>query len=102
MKHKVVVLGCNYYIGLSVIRDSRTRHIPELHTIGAAFLEKLKWKGFAEIEFKKDAETGRYYLIEINVRITNSNVLLREVGMNIPHITYCELTGAERIPPRTK
>lgn len=78
------------------------RHIPELHTIGAAFLEKLKWKGFAEIEFKKDAETGRYYLIEINVRITNLNVLLHKVGMNIPYITYCELTGAPLVQPKTQ
>lgn len=70
------------------------RYVPELFEIGAAFLEKMKWKGFAEIEFKKDAETGRYYLIEINVRITNLNSLLYKVGMNIPYITYRELTGS--------
>ncbi|MBH5320513.1 carboxylate--amine ligase [Paenibacillus sp. GSMTC-2017] len=70
------------------------RHVPELFDIGAAFLENIGWKGFAEIEFKKDAETGLYYLIEINVRITNLNNLLYKVGINFPYITYRELTGS--------
>lgn len=69
------------------------KYIPELYEIGAKFLEDIGYKGFAEIEFKKDAETGKYYLIEINVRITNFNNLLYKVGLNIPYITYRELTG---------
>lgn len=68
------------------------RYVPELYEIGAKFLEAINWKGFAEIEFKKDAETGKYYLIEINVRITNLNNLLFKSGVNIPYITYMELT----------
>ncbi|RED37381.1 carboxylate--amine ligase [Paenibacillus sp. VMFN-D1] len=68
------------------------RYIPELHEIGASFLEKIKWKGFAEIEFKKDAETGKYYLIEVNCRMTNLNNLLYKLGLNMPWITYQELT----------
>lgn len=68
------------------------KYIPELYEIGAKFLEAIKWRGFAEIEFKKDAETGKFYLIEINVRITNLNNLLFKTGVNIPYITYRELT----------
>ena len=68
--------------------------VPEIVEIGTSFLEKIHYKGFAEIEFKKDAETGQFYLIEINVRITNLNSLLYKVGVNIPYITYQELTGA--------
>src|SRR5699024_3246484 len=49
------------------------KHVPGLYEAGAAFLEAIKYKGFAEIEFKKDAETGDFYLIEINARITNFN-----------------------------
>ncbi|WEK54330.1 MAG: carboxylate--amine ligase [Candidatus Cohnella colombiensis] len=70
------------------------KYVPELHEIGAKFLEQLQYKGFAEIEFKKDAETGQFYLIEINVRITNLNSLLLKSGVNIPYITYRELTGS--------
>lgn len=69
------------------------KHVPELYELGANFLEAIKFKGFAEIEFKKDAETGDYYLIEINARITNLNSLLYKVGLNFPYITYMELTG---------
>lgn len=68
------------------------KHVPELYEIGSKFLETIGYKGFAEIEFKKDSETGQYYLIEINARITNLNSLLYEVGLNMPYITYCELT----------
>ncbi|GAB3048844.1 carboxylate--amine ligase [Virgibacillus ainsalahensis] len=69
------------------------KYIPELQKIGTEFLEAIGYKGFAEIEFKKDAETGEFYLIEINARITNFNRMLRKVGMNVPYITYLELTG---------
>ncbi|WP_138419097.1 carboxylate--amine ligase [Aquibacillus sediminis] len=70
------------------------KYVPELYEIGATFLEKLQYKGFAEIEFKKDAETGQFYLIEINVRITNFNSMLQKLGLNFPYITYQELTGS--------
>ncbi|WP_430789899.1 carboxylate--amine ligase [Virgibacillus flavescens] len=69
------------------------KHIPELYKIGSKFLEEIGFKGFAEIEFKKDAQTGDYYLIEINARITNFNQMLSEIGLNMPYITYMELTG---------
>lgn len=74
------------------------KHVPELYEIGSGFLETIGYKGFAEIEFKKDAETGQYYLIEINARITNLNSLLYKVGLNMPYITYCELTGKSLEP----
>ncbi|MCR1899304.1 carboxylate--amine ligase [Irregularibacter muris] len=69
------------------------RHVPELYDIGAKFLEDIGFKGFAEIEFKKDAETGKFYLIEINVRTTNLNSLLDKAGINMPYLGYSELTG---------
>jgi len=69
------------------------RYVPELVEIGSRFLESINYKGFAEIEFKKDAETGEFYLIEINVRITNFNALLTKLGMNVPYITYRDMIG---------
>lgn len=82
--------------GASVYTEQK--HVPELYEIGAKFLEEMNYKGFAEIEFKKDAETGRFYLIEINARITNLNHLLYKVGVNIPYITYRELIGSPLEP----
>lgn len=68
-------------------------HEPEIVTIGTKFLEDIGYKGFAEIEFKKDKNTGEFYLIEINVRTTNLNCLLEKVGINFPYIAYSELIG---------
>lgn len=77
--------------GASVYTGQRL--VPEIKEIGVRFFEAIKYKGFAEIEFKKDSETGQFYLIEVNVRITNLNSLLFKTGINIPYITYRELTG---------
>lgn len=83
--------------GASVYTEQR--YVPELYEIGAKFLEEIGYKGFGEIEFKKDADTGKYYLIEINARITNFNTMLNKVGLNFPYITYRELVGSP-LPPK--
>lgn len=69
------------------------KHVPELYEIGGKFLEDIGFKGFAEIEFKKDADTGKFYMIEINARTTNLNSLLYKAGINMPYLAYSELTG---------
>lgn len=74
------------------------KYVPELHALGAPFFKAIGYKGFAEIEFKKDAKTGDYYLIEINVRTTTLNSLLAKAGVNFPYVQYCELTGNEQKP----
>lgn len=69
------------------------KYVPELHEIGSKFLEGINYKGFAEIEFKKDTDTGKFYLIEINARITTLNHMLYEAGVNFPFVMYSELIG---------
>jgi predicted ATP-grasp superfamily ATP-dependent carboligase len=79
---------------------TQQKNVPELYEIGAPFLEYLTFKGFAEIEFKKDEVTGDFYLIEINVRYSNLNTMVAKAGLNMPYITYRELTG-DPLPPKT-
>ncbi len=74
------------------------KYVQELYDIGSKFLESVGYKGFAEIEFKKDAITGEFYLIEVNVRITNLNSLLCKAGINMPYLTYAELIGTPEPP----
>jgi predicted ATP-grasp superfamily ATP-dependent carboligase len=74
-------------------------YIPELFEIGSKFLESIGFKGFAEIEFKKDAKTGKYYMIEVNVRTTNLNNLLYKSGINMPYVAYKDLIG-EPVEPK--
>jgi D-aspartate ligase len=69
------------------------KYVPELHEIGAPFFKAMGYKGFAEIEFKKDAKDGQFYLIEINVRTTTLNSMLEKAGVNFPYVQYKELTG---------
>lgn len=90
-------MTCNkkrqYPINFGASVFTKQIHVQDLYDIGAPFLEAVGYKGFAEIEFKKDATTGQYYLIEINVRTTNLNAMLEKVGINFPLISYRELVG---------
>ncbi|WP_053372844.1 carboxylate--amine ligase [Paenibacillus sp. FJAT-27812] len=72
---------------------TKQKYVEELYHIGAPFLEAIGYKGFAEIEFKKDAVTGKYYLLEINARTTTLDPLLRKCGVDFPLLAYKELTG---------
>lgn len=74
------------------------KYVQELYDIGAPFMEAIGYKGFGEIEFKKDAKTGRFYLIEINVRTTNLNSLLYKAGINFPYAAYRDMVGYP-LPP---
>lgn len=61
-----------------------------------AILEGIKFKGFSEIELKRDMNTGEIYLIEVNVRTINFNEMLAKSGLNFPLIAYLEMT--DKIP----
>lgn len=73
-------------------------HVPELAEIGIPFVEKIGYRGFGEIEFKKDAETGKYYLIEINTRTTSLNELLYKAGINFTYVAYRDMIGSPLEP----
>lgn len=75
---------------------AKQKYIPEVHEIGKRFLEGVGYKGFAEIEWKRDENTGEIYLIEVNVRTINFNEMLARCGINFPYIAYLEMT--DRIP----
>lgn len=85
--------------GASVYTEQRL--VPELHELGKEFFKNIKYRGFGEIEFKKDAKTGKFYMIEINTRTTNLNNLLLKSGVNFPLLAYREMTG-EKIVPENK
>nr|WP_232243037.1 carboxylate--amine ligase [Paenibacillus sp. GSMTC-2017] len=72
---------------------TKQKYVEELNDIGAPFLEAIGYKGFGEIEFKKDAVTGKYYFLEINARTTTLDPLLQKCGINFPLLAYNELTG---------
>ena len=87
-----------YPINFGASTFTLQKYEPKLHEIGAPFLETIGFKGFAEIEFKKDAETGQFYLIEINVRTTTLNYMLNKAGINFAYVHYREMIG-QPLPP---
>lgn len=74
---------------------TRQKYIEDAITIGKKFMEDMGYRGFSEIEFKRHSKTRELYLIEINVRTTNFNTLINKVGINMPYITYCDLTDKD-------
>ncbi|WP_422487067.1 carboxylate--amine ligase [Gudongella sp. DL1XJH-153] len=68
-------------------------HVPELGEIGIPFVERIGYRGFGEIEFKKDAKTGKFYIIEINTRTTSLNELLYKAGINFTYVAYRDMVG---------
>ena len=88
-----------YPINFGASVYTKQRYVPELFKIGAPFLEDVGFRGLAEIEFKKDARSGKFYLIEVNVRLSNLSSLFAKVGLNMPYIMYRDLTG-NPLPPK--
>ncbi len=69
------------------------RHDQGLVDLGTAYIERLGYRGYGEIEFKKHPETGQLYLIEINARLSTLNVLFDKCGLEFTYVLYRDLTG---------
>jgi len=71
--------------GVSVYRES----IPidaELLKRSRALLERFGWSGVAMIEFKREASTGRPFLMEVNGRFWGSLQLAIDAGVDFPRL----------------
>jgi predicted ATP-grasp superfamily ATP-dependent carboligase len=55
--------------------------------------KSLGYRGMAEIEYKRDANTGEYKLIEINTRHWDWHQLGHMSGVNLTRVAYSDLTG---------
>lgn len=57
-----------------------------LKEYGSRILDHLKWNGIAMVEFKRNDETGIYYLMEINAKFWGSLDLALVCGVNFPQM----------------
>lgn len=64
-------------------------------------LKAFNYAGLAEVEFKYDAASRRYFLIEVNPRHWDQHELGRLVGVNLTRIAYGDMigTGAATVRP---
>jgi len=68
-------------------------HDQALVDLGKEYIERLGYRGYGEIEFKKHPQTGRLYLIEINARLSTLNVLFDKCGLEFTYVMYRDLIG---------
>jgi D-aspartate ligase len=69
---------------------------PEVAELGAYVVKQLAIEGPVKVDFKRDASSGRLYLLEVNPRFTLWNYLGAVCGVNLPRLAYGDLVGAPR------
>jgi len=74
---------------------------PDLYELGAKIIQDLKWIGPLELEFIKEASSGRYFLVEINSRFPAWIYLCTGAGQNLPFAAM-ELALGREVPPFPK
>ncbi len=76
-----------------------SRDIPEVAELGRRITHAVGVHGFANVEFKRDARTGVFHLIEINARHNMSAALAVRCGVNFPLIELRHRLHGERPAP---
>lgn len=71
---------------------------PALRDAGLAILDALRWHGVAMAEFKRDAVTGEYVLMEINPKFWGSLGLAIASGVDFPDLA-CRMAFDGDIKP---
>lgn len=63
-----------------------TNDIPELKKYTKQIIKELAWTGPIEMDWIRDSNSGRYYLIEINPKFWGTTQLTISSGLNYPEI----------------
>jgi D-aspartate ligase len=71
----------------------RSEEIPALLEPTRRLFKALEYSGMAEVEYKFDARTGEYKLIELNARHWDQHELSRTSGVNLTWVAYADLIG---------
>lgn len=66
--------------------------------LSVELLRAFGYAGLAEVEFKYDKTSGKYFMIEVNPRHWDQHELGRLVGVNLSWIAYQDIVGMEVKP----
>ena len=85
----------------------QTADRPELVATASGLLQAIQFTGIAEVEFKWDAVSASYKLIEINPRPWDQHRLGHAAGVDLIYAAYCDFAGlavapGQRNPERRK
>jgi predicted ATP-grasp superfamily ATP-dependent carboligase len=86
--------------GVSVYCESRPLD-PQLLERSVALLRSFGWEGVAMVEFKRDAQSGEDYIMEINGRFWGSLQLAISAGVDFPRLLVDAALGME-VPATTR
>jgi predicted ATP-grasp superfamily ATP-dependent carboligase len=68
-------------------------HNEEVMRAGWETVDRLGLTGIMKIDFKQHAETGRYYVLEVNLRCSLWTQLGARCGVNLVELAYRDLCG---------
>lgn len=77
---------------------AETFHDPDFARMGLDFFQKIGYRGFGTIEFKKDDRDGRWKATDLNPRWVKPINLPTSAGVNFPLIHYRDLAGQHPEP----
>ena len=67
-----------------------SENLPEIADRTIGFLEKIRFRGLAAVEYVQDRTTGQVFFLEINARAYYHNALFAACGVNLPWIAYLD------------
>jgi predicted ATP-grasp superfamily ATP-dependent carboligase len=76
-------------------------HDDALAALGHQIVARLPLRGIFKIDFKQDARSGRFYLLEINARYNLWHHVAARNGLNLPQVAYDYLVHGLR-PAHTR
>jgi D-aspartate ligase len=79
-----------------------TVECPEVEDAARRFLAGLRYTGLVEIEFKRDADTGRHLLLDVNPRLWGWHGLGEAAGTDFPWLHWRLLAGDVPEPTRAR
>lgn len=80
------------------IRAGQVIAVDGLYEMTDRLLQGMKFSGIANTEYKYDAKTDTYKLIEINPRPGLWNYSATAAGVNLPYLCYLDVTGQWQDP----
>jgi predicted ATP-grasp superfamily ATP-dependent carboligase len=58
-----------------------------------AFLDNIRYQGFAALEFARSRDDGKAYFLELNTRTYYHNQLFADAGVDLTQVAYLSTTG---------
>ena len=74
-------------------------HDSALASLGRALVERIGLKGVFKMDFKRHAETGEFFLLEVNARFNLWHYLGAKGGVNLAQVAYDYMTRGLRAAP---